>query len=49
MHTKRYYAYVNDKLRPCAENREAVEAALLELRADIAYADATGIKRWEVS
>ena len=48
MHTKRYYDYVNNKLLPCAGDRAAVEAALLEIRADIEFAEATGIKRWDV-
>lgn len=48
MHTKRYYEYVNNKLLPCAGDRVAVEAALLEIRADIEFAEATGIKRWDI-
>ena len=49
MHTKNYYDYVNAKLEPCAENRAAVETALLEIRADIEFAEATGIRRWEIT
>ena len=49
MHTKNYYNYVNDKLMQCGDDRAAVEEALLEIRADIEYAEATGIKVWEVS
>lgn len=49
MHTKSYYDYVNAKLEPCMGDRDAVEAALLEIRADIEYAEATGIKKWEIS
>ena len=48
MHTKKYYKYVNAKLEPCKGDREAVEEALLEIRADIEYAEATGIRRWDL-
>ena len=48
MHTKTYYDYVNAKLEPCTNTAE-VEAALLEIRADIEYAEATGVKRWDIS
>ena len=49
MHTKNYYNYVNAKLEPCKDNLQAVEIALAEIRADILYAEATGIRRWEIS
>lgn len=48
MHTKKYYDYVNAKLEGLDGNRAAVEEALLEIRADIEYAEATGIRRWDL-
>ena len=52
MHTTKYYKYVNAKMEACVVNgeakREDVEAALLEIRADIEYAEATGIRKWDL-
>ena len=45
--TNKYYDYVNNKLLQC-DDRESVEAALLELRADIKYTKLTGIKVWDL-
>ena len=47
IHTNKYYDYVNNKLLQC-DDRESVEVALLELRADIKYAELTGIKVWDL-
>ena len=49
MHTKNYYDYVNAKLAPHAGNLDEINQALLEIREDILYAEATGIRRWEIS
>ena len=52
LHTTKYYKYVNAKMEACVVNgeakREDVEAALLEIRADIEYAEATGIRKWDL-
>ena len=48
MHTTKYYEYVNAKLKGLQGDEDAVKEALLEIRADIEYAEATGIRKWDL-
>ena len=47
MHTKKYYDYVNERLRPYRNDIEGVEATLAELQIEILVAATTGFKRWD--
>ncbi len=49
IHTNNYYDYIDSKILPCRGDRVAVEQALAEIRADILFAEATGVRKWEIT